>query len=1170
MKIPVLRRNIGALISRAVLATLLAGYPSVSFAQAAVAEPAGQIHFNVFIVGVLLSLAAIWVLILRLEYRHHRGKWERNAGHDEYRGMLDASPDAILISSSERPEYANPAALRLFGANSVADFDGLAVTLIHPDFADIAESMRHQSLVEGRSTDYRIVSHYTLDGRLFDAEVCCTPVRWRGVRSNMAVLRDVSGRLRNERELRESEERFRDLVESSPDATYVHQAEKLVYMNTACRDLFGVAQEADYAGKSILDFVHPDEHEAAKHRAIIVNEGGQHIEYVEQRRLRADGTEYTGLVASRPVEWAGTSSALTVIRNISAQKELERERAETEDRYKNLLDISPDAVYVHCEGKVVLANKAGARLFGASDEKALKGIEILELVNPDDRGIVRKRHSELRTKNNGLLELRQRRLRLDGTAFEAEIAATPVQWDGKRGGMVVVRDITERLAQERALKASEESFRNLTANVPGMVYQRIIHPDGRIEIPYMNDGVSAVLGVDSRTVLENPQLLRETIHPDDIGSYDGIIRDATEKQLPYQAEFRVYHVSGQLKWVRGYGRPTLQDDGSTLWHLLAVDITAQKLVDEQLRSANEELVAQSAELEAAKARAEEAADLAEIALRDAERANHAKSEFLANMSHEIRTPLNGILGMAGLLQDTRLTPDQLENMNVIRQSGEALLAIINDILDFSKMEAGKLDLEEIDLRLPDIVDSVGQMLGTRANEKDVELLMYIDPAMPESVSGDPGRLRQILINLVGNAIKFTEQGSVTVEAGLKEITGDTHWIEFSVSDTGIGMSQEATDRLFDRFTQADSSTTRRFGGTGLGLAICKQLVGLMGGKIGAESEPGVGSRFWFTVPMTAKNEERSEFDELITAVGGLKVLVIDDMEVNRQVFERQIIAWGGAIETASCPRKGVEFAAGAYARGAPYDLILIDHMMPGTSGIDIGREISRLGGAQRSRLVLTSSAGLSDLESLIENVGFDGVLSKPIRPQLLLRQMAACRGVDRTGYTGIKPEEPVGTVEGSSFRPIRILLAEDNVVNQKVAVAMLGGLGHEITVAANGREAVSMVQKGEFDIVLMDIHMPEVDGLQALSQIRELSGPVADIPVIALTANAMKGDREKYLAARINDYVPKPIDLVALTDAITGLTGLSAGATVNGARKPDVAEPDIDQQETNAMLDMLD
>ena len=458
MVTPVSRRNTGLLISGIACTAIVVGNPTSAFAQTATENAPDHTVSGLFIAGCALAIAFIWYRVLRIEQRHLRDKWERDTGYDEYREMLDASKDAILISTSDQPIYANPAALTLLDAKTIDDFDGLAFNLVHPDDVELAQSMRDQSLNEGRSTDYVVLRHRTLDGRVFDAEVCCTPVHWQGVQANMVVLRDVSGRVKSERELRESEERFRDLVESSPDATYVHQSGKLVYMNTACRELFGVADESNYVGRSILDFVHPDEHDAARQRAVIVNEGGQHVEYIEQRRLRADGTEYTGLVASRPVQWGGVSSALTVIRNISEQKELERARAETEDRYKNLLDISPDAVYVHCEGKVVLVNEAGVKLFGARDEASFIGVEILDLVHPEDRAVVKKRHAELRTKDNGLLQMRQRRLRLDGTAFEAEISATPVQWDGKRGGMVIVRDITERLAHEKALRESEEEL----------------------------------------------------------------------------------------------------------------------------------------------------------------------------------------------------------------------------------------------------------------------------------------------------------------------------------------------------------------------------------------------------------------------------------------------------------------------------------------------------------------------------------------------------------------------------------------------------------------------------------------------------------------------------------------------------------------------------------------
>ena len=1023
-----MRRILGYPLTGVALAGILWGYPFRAWAQTG--SPDSLLTALMPALVFLLLFGFVWTLaaIFRLEFRHAREQIRRSGAHGEYREMLRSTLDAVLITDDKSLIYANPAALDLFEASSVHDFPGLPLNLIHPDDIAKAKWMRKESIEAGRATEYTVLRHATLTGRHFDAEVVCTPVHWDGTRANMTVLRDVTGRVKRERELRKSEERFRDLVETSPDSLYVHQAGKFVYMNRACRDLFGLREEDEYVGRPILDFVHPDEHELAEQRAAAVHQRGEHAKYIEQRRLRADGSEFTGHVASRPVEWGGERSALTVVRNISAQKEVERQREETEARYANVLELSPDAIYVHCEGRIVLINEAGVRLFGATSADELMGVRILDLVHTDDRPLVEKRHAELRSRENGLLRMRQKRLKLDGSMFEADIAATPIDWQGRRGGMVIVRDITEllsaerelresedryrrlleinpdaiyvhregeialmneagvklfganspdeivgrkaaelihpddraylvglhetplseaktvfhadvkrlrldgsmfhaeiaatplrwegkrgaivivrditeRLEQERALRESEENFRHLTANVPGMVYQRIIHPDGRVELLFMNEGVGQILGVEAEAVLAEPQILRETIHPDDIDGYDTVVRDSTRDCVPYETEFRVRDNAGRERWVRGYGRPTRRDDGSTLWHLLAIDITPQKLADERLRTVNEQLTAKGEELEAARGRAEEAADVARIAMRDAESANHAKSEFLANMSHEIRTPLNGILGMAGLMQDNSLSKDQLENVNVIRQSGEALLAIINDILDFSKMEAGKLDLEQIDLRLLDVVDSVGQILGPRASEQGVELLLFVDPAVPEGVSGDPGRLRQILLNLVGNALKFTERGSVTVEVNQIEKAGDRHWIEFAVSDTGIGMSREVTERLFSRFTQADSSTTRRFGGTGLGLAICKQLVGLMGGEIGAESEPEVGSRFWFRLPLVS-SDGLSEVDDLVSAVAGLRVLVIDDVKANRQVFDRQIRAWGGDVDSASRPDAG--------------------------------------------------------------------------------------------------------------------------------------------------------------------------------------------------------------------------------------------------------------------------
>lgn len=1160
-------------------ASIMAALPSEAFAQDTRAVDGNWPYEPAFWFCLVSMFAFIWARTLMIEYRQLRARLDRGAvidgRDDEYREMLNVSPDAIMISDNHRLVYANPAALKMFAATT---FDDLAkvrpIDLVDPASLGLAEAMRRQSLESRRGTDYSVIRHSRLDGEKIDAEAACAPISWNGVPCNMLILRDVTGRVKGERELRESEQRHRHLIESAPDAMYVQAAGSIVYMNRAARELFAVSQESDYRGRPILDFVHPEDRQKTSRNLSTFFDNDAQMELSEQRRLRADGTDFPAAVSVRPINWEGEASGLAVVRDISYQKSMEAARAESEARYKHLLDVSPDAIYVHQEGRVVLMNEAGVKLFGGGSAAAMIGIPVADLVHPDDRKTVEQLQGELRTENNALLKLSQRRLRVDGTDFRAEVLATPLEWEGVRGGMVVVRDVTEKLAQEKALRDSEEQFRSMTANVPGMVYQRINYPDGRIEYPYVNEGVRDILGLDAEEIQEDQSILMRSIHPDDHDRYGDVIAEAAERLDAYEIEFRVQHISGDYRWVRSYGRPLRQEDGGVLWNLLTTDITAQKEAGTQLRDANSKLKAQSEELEKARLRAEEAADLAKSAMLDAESANHAKSEFLSNMSHEIRTPLNGILGMAGLMEDTELDVEHADNVRVIRQSGEALLAIINDILDFSKMEAGKLELEVIDMQLPDVIDGVGQLLGPKAVEKDVELLLYIDAAVPQFVSGDPGRLRQVLMNLVGNALKFTHEGSVTIEVNVAGGSDQRKWIEFSVVDTGIGMPSDVTGRLFNRFMQADSSTTRQFGGTGLGLAICRQLVSLMDGEIGAESEEGQGSRFWFKVPLDIRSGERSEAEELVGYVAGLRVLVIDDMEVNRTVFERQIGGWGGHVESADMPDLGIEMVEQAIAAGNPYDIVLLDHMMPGKSGIEVGREISMMSGVGRTRIVLTTSAGLNNIGALVENVGFKAVLGKPVRPQLLLRQLAACRlegiGAEHDA-SDHKPEterlEGHLGADGQEAEPMRILLAEDNIVNQKVALAMLMRMGHVVTVANNGLEALNEIKTNAFDVVLMDIHMPKMDGLEALKQIRALEEPVSAIPVIALTANAMKGDREKYIVAGMDDYVAKPINTGLLSEALAKATGMASHLRATASSSSATERDDIAADAKNILDD---
>jgi PAS domain S-box-containing protein len=546
---------------------------------------------------------------------------------------------------------------------------------------------------------------------------------------------------------------------------------------------------------------------------------------------------------------------------------------------------------------------------------------------------------------------------------------------------------------------------------------------------------------------------------------------------------------------------------------------ARKRAETDLQSTNSEL--------------EEATRLANELAAEAKMASAAKSEFLANMSHELRTPMNGVIGMTGLLLETPLTDEQRRYSEIVRASGAALLGVINDILDFSKIEAGKLDLETLDFDLTTLLDDFAATLAVSAHQKGLEFLCATDPAVPAWLRGDPGRLRQILTNLAGNAIKFTAAGEVVVWVSVVESQANDVVLRFSVHDTGIGIPADKIGLLFSKFSQVDASTTRRFGGTGLGLAISKQLAELMGGAIGVTSEAGRGSEFWFTARLETPGERRTAARGRPRELAGVRVLIVDDNATSREILSTRLDWWGMRPSVAENGPAALDALERACDEQDPFQIAIVDMQMPEMDGEMLGRTIKATARLSGTRLLMLTSLGTRNAEARLRAVGFTAQATKPVRTEeLKVMLMLAMAEPDEAGLP-----QPIVTLDPTretkrrfAGRAARILLAEDNVTNQQVALGILGRLGLHADAVANGEEALRAVATIPYDLVFMDVQMPHMDGLEATAQIRKTRGSA--LPIIAMTAHAMQGDRDRCFEAGMNDYITKPISPQALIEAL--------------------------------------
>lgn len=804
-----------------------------------------------------------------------------------------------------------------------------------------------------------------------------------------------------------------------------------------------------------------------------------------------------------------------------------------------VLDTLPIGVVLLDSQLCILSlNAEAARLVGCSTDfcssKTLREV-FRETPGASEHDIATRIHASM-TARRPVQEAQTQLSGADRESYPVEWSYVPLDSGGKAGGVLTIRDLTH----EKELQQDRDRLARVAEESPSP----IIELDADANLVYANPAMTQLLhqfgynaaGFPSVLPPELPQIIRHCLE-----SGSDILKEEVCLSMPsFTWSFCPVPSHGL---VRGY----------------AVDMTKVKAAQEDLRQSAEHLRHSNRQLDQALQQAQEAA--------------RVKTSFLATVSHELRTPMNGVIGMTDLLMDTEPSEEQQSYIETIRQCGETLLSLINDILEYGKLEAGKLELECLDFNLRTMVEQVLGQFAERAQRNGLEITGLVHATVPIGLRGDPGRLRQILTNFVSNAVKFTERGEVTVQAFLEQDLTDAVIVRFEVTDSGIGIAPEIQARLFQPFTQADSSTSRKYGGTGLGLAISKQLAEQMGGDVGLTSRPGQGSTFWCTARLLKQTTSPLAIVPS-TELRGRRVLIVDDNESNRAIFHHFVTGWGMLNDQAQDALSAVTLIERAAERGVFYDVAIVDMLMPGKDGLQLAKELKVHPIGSAIRLIILTSLVQRGHAEMARQAGFVAYLTKPVRHDQLancLRTVLGMSGAVIEGHaTEIAPAPLLITQQtlAAAQAPRRILVAEDNLINQTLAVRMLEKLGYQSEVVENGQDALAAMERGSYIAILMDCQMPRVDGFEATRLIRQREAIAQEaaeddstlahhIPIIALTANAMHGDRERCLAAGMDDYLAKPLRKDDLKDVIERWVPVSPRAQTGrptSHRLPDTEE----------------
>ncbi len=817
---------------------------------------------------------------------------------------------------------------------------------------------------------------------------------------------------------------------------------------------------------------------------------------------------------------SAVTNALESKRLRDEAKRAEAKRRVAEEMFRNLAEHSLVGIQILQDGRYAYANSKLAEIFGYSEAEIMALDSWWKVVAPEDLDMV---IDQIRRRESGELPRAHyvfRGLRKDQTIIDIEIRSDRIELQGRPAVMGMLIDISERQRAEETLRASEERFRTAfeLTNVP-MVITDLDHRFVRV-----NEAFAQLFGYSQEEMRKLS--MNEITHPDDLAESLARRDPLLEGKADYfQMEKRYFHRDGRVIWAL-VNVSLIRDTLGRPWQYVGQvqDITEQHYALQELTQATEELRAANGTIEQERALladrvTERTAELT-AANAQLDQASRYKSEFLATMSHELRTPLNGILGMNELLTRTELNPRQRQLVDVCTSSSKTLLQLINDVLDLSKIEAGKLELNPRECSLEALVYDVIAVFSHTAQQKGLKLTCDLDPRACTSALGDDHRLRQILVNFIGNAIKFTSTGGVTVRAHYRKPDEKRELVRFSVTDTGLGIPKDKCDQLFAPFSQVDSSTARRFGGTGLGLAICKQLTELMGGTVGMESQVGVGSTFWFEIPLQFVTGD-ADLARIRQVLGGVRVLAVDGIDREREQIGDCLRAWGCPALQVATAREALEAVIQAEANGAPFGVVLIDCRLV------LGDEyiiLQKLAAHPRLPLISLGSEDDSESAAYLLRLGVRHLLRDPVRPSALFNALSSVLSVSvlppSTTELSEAPAESLVKVSG------HVLVAEDNHINQMFIVELLKYCGCSCDVAANGDEVLVALHQKHYDLVLMDCQMPEMDGFAATREIRRreaMAGEDQHIPIIALTANALKGDRERCLESGMDDYISKPL-----------------------------------------------